>query len=249
MPPVIHPISIQGLSVSYDKKIALTNIFLDVEERHIYGVAGPNGAGKSTLFKAILGLIPAHAGTVRIFGKPLEQARKRIAYVPQKDDIDWQFPATVLDVVLMGRYPYKKLFRRLDASDRKAAEAALDLTGMTAFRHQRIGELSGGQQQRVFIARALCQDAAIYLLDEPFAGVDLTTEEHIIGILKNLAAQGRTLMVIHHDLSTIPTYFDRVILVNQRLVAAGPTATTFTNSNIARTFGGQLPVLHSSRLA
>ncbi|MEY3052817.1 MAG: hypothetical protein RLY31_2602 [Bacteroidota bacterium] len=245
----MHPISIQGLSVSYDKKIALTNIFLEVRERHIYGVVGPNGAGKSTLFKAILGLIPAHAGTVRIFGKPLAQQRKRIAYVPQKDDIDWQFPATVLDVVLMGRYPFKKIFQRINASDRKAAMEALELTGMAAFRSRRIGELSGGQQQRVFLARALCQDAAIYLLDEPFAGVDLTTEEHIIGILKELAACDRTLMVIHHDLSTVPSYFDQVILVNQRLVAAGATASTFTDSNIARTFGGQLPVLHRSRLA
>lgn len=237
-------ISIRGLSVSYDKKLALTNIFLELSGGNIYGVLGPNGAGKSTLFKAILGLIPTGAGQVLINGQAIEKQRRTIAYVPQKDDVDWQFPATVMDVVLMGRYPHKKLFQKLGKTDRLAALEAMRRLGIEHLQDKQIGELSGGQQQRVFLARALCQEAAILLLDEPFAGVDLTTEENIITLLKSLAADGRMLLVVHHDLSSVPYYFDQVVLVNQRLVAVGRTAETFTQENIAKTFGGQLPVLH-----
>ncbi|MEY3368521.1 MAG: High-affinity zinc uptake system ATP-binding protein ZnuC [Bacteroidota bacterium] len=241
-------ISIKGLSVSYDKKLALTNIFLEMSGGNIYGVLGPNGAGKSTLFKAILGLIPTGTGQILINGQPIQKQRKTIAYVPQKDDVDWQFPATVMDVVLMGRYPHKKLFQKLGNNDRLAALDAMRRLGIEHLQDKQIGELSGGQQQRVFLARALCQEASILMLDEPFTGVDLTTEENIIALLKSLAANGKMLLVVHHDLSSVPYYFDQVVLVNQRLVAVGKTTETFTQENIAKTFGGQLPVLHLTGL-
>jgi ABC-type Mn2+/Zn2+ transport system ATPase subunit len=241
-------ISIKGLSVSYDKKLALTNIFLEISGGNICGVLGPNGAGKSTLFKAILGLIPTGAGQILINGQPIQKQRKTIAYVPQKDDVDWQFPATVMDIVLMGRYPHKKLFQKLGENDRLAALEAMRRLGIEHLQDKQIGELSGGQQQRTFLARALCQEASILMLDEPFTGIDLTTEENIIALLKSLAADGKTLLVVHHDLSSVPYYFDQIVLVNQRLVAAGKTAETFTPENIAKTFGGQLPVLHLTGL-
>jgi ABC-type Mn2+/Zn2+ transport system ATPase subunit len=239
----MNSISIKGLSVSYDRKIVLTNIFLDLEPGNVYGIIGPNGAGKSTLFKAILGLIDVNSGAILINGEPIESQRKNIVYVPQKDEVDWQFPATVMDIVMMGRYPHKKLFQRMNRQDEEAAIEALRQIGIEHLKNRQIGELSGGQQQRVFLARALCQGAGILLLDEPFVGVDMTTEEKIISILKNLAAEGKTLLVVHHDLSTVPAYFDKVILINQRLIAAGDTETTFTEENISKAYGGQLPIL------
>ncbi|MEM6963468.1 MAG: metal ABC transporter ATP-binding protein [Bacteroidota bacterium] len=239
-------IQVKGLSVSYEKKRVLTNIFLEVEAGNIYGVVGPNGAGKSTLFKAILGLIDINTGEIKINGKDIRSQRKEVVYVPQKNDVDWTFPATVFDIVLMGRYPHKKIIQRLNREDKKMAIAALEEVGMTAFKDRQIGELSGGQQQRVFLARALCQEADIFFLDEPFVGVDMTTEEKIIQILKRLAAEGKTLLVVHHDLSTVEQYFDKVILLNQRLIAYGDTNTTFTKENIAKAYGGQLPILHKT---
>lgn len=242
----MNPISIHGLSVSYEKKIVLTNIFLEIEPGQVYGVIGPNGAGKSTLFKAVLGLVDTNAGRVLVNGQPIEAQRKNVVYVPQKDDVDWQFPATVMDVVLMGRYPHVKLFQRIGQRDRAVALAAMREIGIENLKNRQIGELSGGQQQRVFLARALCQGAAIFLLDEPFVGVDITTEERIIALLKKLASEGKTLLVVHHDLSTVPSYFDQVVLLNQRLIASGDTATTFTEENIAKAYGGQLPILQKT---
>ncbi|MEZ4954071.1 MAG: metal ABC transporter ATP-binding protein [Saprospiraceae bacterium] len=242
----MNPISITGLSVSYDRKIVLTNIFLELEKGNVYGVVGPNGAGKSTLFKAILGLIDVNAGKVVINGESIKEQRKNVVYVPQKDDVDWQFPATVMDIVEMGRYPHVKLFQGLRKKDKNAALEALREIGIEHLKDRQIGELSGGQQQRVFIARALCQKAEIILLDEPFVGVDITTEEKIISILKKLAAAGKTLLVVHHDLSTVPAYFDKVILLNQRLIAFGNTEETFTEENIAKAYGGQLPILQKT---
>lgn len=242
----MNSISIKGLSVSYDKKIVLTNVYLDIEAGKVYGVIGPNGAGKSTLFKAILGLVDLNAGKILINGQPVEAQRKNIVYVPQKDEVDWQFPATVMDIVMMGRYPHKKLFQRMNKQDEEAALAALREIGIENLKNRQIGELSGGQQQRVFLARALCQGANILLLDEPFVGVDITTEEKIISLLKKLAADGKTLLVVHHDLSTVPAYFDKVILINQRLIASGDTDTTFTEENIAKAYGGQLPILQQT---
>ena len=242
----MNSISIKGLSVSYDKKIVLTNIFLDLEPGNVYGVIGPNGAGKSTLFKAILGLVDMNAGQVLVDGQPSSLQRKNIVYVPQKDDVDWDFPATVMDIVKMGRYPHKKLFQLLNKQDEAAAIAALQEVGIEHLKDRQIGELSGGQQQRVFLARALCQGAGILMPDEPFVGVDVTTEEKIIGILRKLADEGKTLLVVHHDLSSVRSYFDKVILINQRLIACGDTETTFTDENIAKAYGGQLPILQKT---
>ena len=239
-------ITVKGISVSYEKKRVLTNIFLDIFSGNIYGVVGPNGAGKSTLFKAILGLIEANTGKVIFEGKTKKEQRKEVVYVPQKNDVDWSFPATVFDIVLMGRYPHKTVFQRLNKEDKEMAMHALEEVDMLSFRDRQIGELSGGQQQRVFLARALCQEADIFLLDEPFVGVDMTTEDRIIHILKKLASEGKTLLVVHHDLSTVEEYFDKVILLNQRLVAYGDTNTTFTQENIAKAYGGQLPILHKT---
>lgn len=236
-------IDVRGVSVSYEKKRVLTNIFLKIEKGGLYGVVGPNGAGKSTLFKSILGLIDTNSGEVEIMNRPIEEIRPRVAYVPQKDDVDWSFPATVLDVVIQGRYPYKKLTENISKEDRNLAIHALEELGIAQLADRQIGQLSGGQQQRVFIARALCQDADIIFLDEPFVGVDILTEEKIIQILKRLAAEGKTLLVVHHDLSTVENYFDKVILLNQRLIAYGDTAETFTQENMAKCYGPQLTIL------
>ena len=181
----ISIISIKDLSVSYERKRVLTNIFLEIGGGHIYGVIGPNGAGKSTLFKALLGLVKVNTG-LSFINKPVEEMRKHMVYVPRRDEVDWQFPATVKDVVLQGRYPHKKIYQPLSKHDMKIAQKALEDLGITLQKRQ-IGELSGGQQQRVFFARALCQQADIFLLDEPFVGVDMTTEDRIIKILKSLA--------------------------------------------------------------
>ncbi len=237
-------ISVEDLSVSYERKRVLSNIYLHLQAGHIYGVLGPNGAGKSTLFKAILGLLDTASGEIKVNGLPIEAVRKEVVYVPQKSEVDWSFPATVYDVVLMGRYPHKKVFSRLNAADHAKAKAAMDELGITDLQRRQIGELSGGQQQRVFLARALAQEADIFLLDEPFVGVDITTEEKIIQVLKRLASEGKTLLVVHHDLSSVHTYFDQVILLNQRLIAYGPTQEVFVEENIAKAYGGQLPILH-----
>lgn len=241
-------ISIDGLSVSYERQRVLTTIFAEIPAGSVVGVIGPNGAGKSTLFKSILGLIDVNAGRILIHGEPIEPQRKRMAYVPQRDEVDWQFPATVRDVVLMGRYPHKGLLRRLNRHDRQLADAAMEDIGITNLQNRQIGELSGGQQQRVFIARALCQQADIFLLDEPFVGIDITTEEKIVSIMKRLASEGKTMLVVHHDLSSVEQYFDKVLLLNQRLIAFGDTATTFTQENISAAYGPQLTILHKTGL-
>ncbi len=240
---MIHPIAVEGLSVSYDKKRVLTNVYLQIQEGKVIGVLGPNGAGKSTLFKAILGIIEPNSGVVKIFGKDVSDNRRRMAYVPQKDEVDWTFPATVKDVVLMGRYPAKTIWQRMDANDHKKADEAMEELSILDLSSRQIGALSGGQQQRVFLARALCQEADILLLDEPFVGVDITTEEHIIRVLRKLSLQGKTLLVVHHDLATVRGYFDQVILINQRIVAYGDTETTFVTDNIAKTYGAQHTIL------
>lgn len=241
-------LTIKDLSVSYERKRVLTNIFLDVKGGHIYGVIGPNGAGKSTLFKAMLGLIEVNTGSILIEGRPVEDMRKKLVYVPQKDEVDWQFPATVSDIVLQGRYPHKKIYQSLSKYDHNVADEAMQNLGISHLAKRQIGELSGGQQQRVFLARALCQQADIFFLDEPFVGVDITTEERIIRILQVLAKEGKTILVIHHDLSTVENYFDHIILINQRLIASGETKTTFTPQNIDATYRAQLPILHKTGL-
>jgi ABC-type Mn2+/Zn2+ transport system ATPase subunit len=242
--PNVKAISVQGLSVSYEQKRILTNIFLDIEKGFLYGLIGPNGAGKSTFFKSILGLIPIDSGTITINGNSIQASRKQVVYVPQKIDVDWSFPTTVFDVVMMGRYPHKAFYQRLDALDKNIAMDALEEVGISHLKSRQIGELSGGQQQRVFLARALCQQAEILMLDEPFVGVDMTTEEKIIQILKKLAAVGKTILVVHHDLGSVVDYFDKVILLNQRLIAYGDVLTTFTEENITNAYKSQLPILH-----
>ena len=237
-------IDIKGLSVSYDKKRVLTNIHLQILPGNIYGIVGPNGAGKSTLFKSILGLIENDAGKITVFGEPIDEVRKRVAYVPQKDDVDWSFPATVKDIVLMGRYPHKSLFQRLNREDHEIAFQAMVDLGIEMLKDRQIGELSGGQQQRVFLARAICQQAEMIFLDEPFVGVDAMTENKIIELLKAMSIEGKTFLVVHHDLSSVEEYFDMVVLLNQRLIAAGDVKNTFTQDLISKTYGPQLTILH-----
>ena len=238
-----HPIVIEGLSVSYDKKRVLSNVYLHLEEGKLIGVLGPNGAGKSTLFKAILGLIDSNAGNIKVYGEDIRENRKRMAYVPQRDEVDWTFPATVRDIVLMGRFPAKTIWQKMDATDHQKAKEAMEELSILDLADRQIGALSGGQQQRVFLARALCQEADILMLDEPFVGVDITTEEHIIRVLRKLSHEGKTLLVVHHDLSSVKAYFDQVILINQRLIAYGDTETTFVAENIANTYGAPHTIL------
>lgn len=239
-------ISIKGLNVSYQNKRVLTNIYLEIDSGQTYGVIGPNGAGKSTLFKSILGLIDYDAGQISVFGKEIDQVRKKVAYVPQRDEVDWTFPATVKDLVLMGRYPHKKVLQRINAEDYRKVDEALEKLGIGDLSGRQIGQLSGGQQQRVFIARALAQEAELFFFDEPFVGVDITTEEKIIQIMKYLADEGKTVLVVHHDLSTIEEYFSSVIMINQRLIAYGKTSEVFIQQNIAQCYGPQLTMLHNT---
>ncbi|MEM6770199.1 MAG: metal ABC transporter ATP-binding protein [Bacteroidota bacterium] len=239
-------ISVKDLSVAYDRKRVLSNIFLEIEEGHRYGILGPNGSGKSTLLKAILGLIEDYEGTVEVLGKDVRRVRRQVVYVPQRSEIDFTFPATVKDVVLMGRYPHKTVFQRLGPQDQQLAEAAMKELDILDLQNRQIGELSGGQQQRTFLARALTQQADVLLLDEPFVGVDIPTEEKIIEVLRGLSADGKTLLVVHHDLQAVPEYFDHVILLNQRLVAAGPTSEVFTPAILRQAFGGQLALLQQA---
>ncbi len=241
--PAPPPIEVHDLTVSYHRKPVLWDIDLTIPEGRMVGVIGPNGAGKSTLIKAILGLVPAASGWVRIFGEPYAKRRRDIGYVPQRESVDWDFPVDVLDVVTMGTYGRLGWIRRPGAAQRAAAMAALDKVGMTELATRQISQLSGGQQQRVFLARALAQEAQIYLMDEPFAGVDAATEGAIVNVLRDLRAQGKTLVVIHHDLQTVEEYFDSVVLINMRLVAAGPTAEAFTRKNLHATYGGRLTIL------
>lgn len=239
-------VSISDLSVSYDRKRVLSNIFLNFEEGHRYGILGPNGSGKSTLLKAVLGLLEDYSGEVRIWGQPVEKVRRRVVYVPQRSEIDFTFPATVRDVVMMGRYPHKKVFQRMTAKDRELVDYALEELAIADLQDRQIGELSGGQQQRAFLARALAQEAELLLLDEPFVGVDIPTEEKIIEVLRKLSDAGKTLLVVHHDLQAVPDYFDHIVLLNQRLIAAGPTEATFTKENLSAAFGGQLALLQQA---
>lgn len=233
-----YTLEVNGLTVAYDNKVILNNFRLSLPAGKLYGLIGPNGSGKSTLFKSILGLLATDQGDIQLGGAPISALRKHIAYVPQKEEIDWQFPATVMDVVLMGRYPHKRTFARINKNDREKALSHLRELDIEAFQNKQISELSGGQQQRVFIARALAQEADIYFLDEPFVGVDVTTEDKIMTLLKRLVREGKTVIIIHHDLSKAKAYFDDLILINRRLIAFGPAQQVMTEENILRTFSG-----------
>ncbi|MEL6619607.1 MAG: metal ABC transporter ATP-binding protein [Pseudomonadota bacterium] len=234
------PLAVRGLTVSYGETPAIFSVDMTVRAGAMTAIVGPNGAGKSTLLKAALGVIKPLAGTATVYGAPLEQMRDRIAYVPQRASVDWDFPVRVVDVVMMGMYRQLGLLGRVRGTHRMLAMDCLSRVGMTDFAHRQIGQLSGGQQQRVFLARALAQQAEIYVLDEPFAGVDAATEKAIIGVLKDLRDAGRTVLAVHHDLATVPDYFDDVVLLNTQVVAAGPVGTTFTEDNLQSTYGGRL---------
>lgn len=238
-----YTINIENLTVTYGTKTVLSNINLQLDSGQVYGVIGPNGSGKSTMFKSVLDLLEPDSGSVTANGQPVSKLSIYTAYIPQKEEIDFDFPATVLDVVLNGRYPHKDVFSRLSKQDRQLAEESLKKVDMFEFRNRQIGQLSGGQQQRVFMARALAQDAEILLLDEPFSGVDVTTEERLIELLKTLAAKGKTVLVIHHDLSDVDEYFDQVIMLNQRLIAFGQTDKVFTDENIRKCYHGRSAIL------
>ncbi len=239
----MYSIEINGLSVAYEHKRVLSNIYLKIEPGFIYGLIGPNGAGKSTLFKSILKEVEPNAGEIKILGSVSKDMLIKIAYVPQRDEVDWQFPATVYDIVSMGRFPHKRLLDRLNTTDRTIILEALDQLDIMKLKDRQIGELSGGQQQRVFLARALCQQSEILLMDEPFVGVDIKTENKIIDILKDLVSKGKTVLVVHHDLDSVMMYFDRVILINQKLMAYGDTKTVFTKENISATYSSQSNLL------
>ncbi|CAN5897438.1 manganese ABC transporter ATP-binding protein MntB [soil metagenome] len=236
-------VEVHDLTVSYDRKPVLWDIDLTLPAGALVGIIGPNGAGKSTLIKAIMGLVPLSSGFVRIFNQTLQKVRKRVSYVPQRESVDWDFPASVYDVVLMGRYGSLGLFKRPSAADKEAAREALDQVGMASYANRQISQLSGGQQQRVFLARALAQNADLYLMDEPFAGVDAATESAIIELLRHMREQGKTVVVVHHDLQSAADYFDWILLLNLRLVGSGPSDQLLTQSLLEETYGGKLTVL------
>ena len=236
-------VEVHDLTVSYDRKPVLWGIDLTLPAGALVGVIGPNGAGKSTLIKAMMDLLPSSSGYVRIFNEPIKQVHKRISYVPQRESVDWDFPASVFDVVLMGRYGKLGLFRGPRKADKDAAMEALEKVNMHTFASRQISQLSGGQQQRVFLARALAQNADVYFMDEPFAGVDIATETAIIELLRQMRSQGKTVIVVHHDLQSAAEYFDWVVLLNMRLVGSGPTEKVLTQELLEQTYGGKLTVL------
>lgn len=242
-PPPVPAVEVHDFSVAYRKRPVIWNIDFALPPGRLVGIVGPNGAGKSTLIKGILGLVPAASGWVKIFGEPYQRQRRRVGYVPQRESVDWDFPTNVFDVVLMGRYGHLGLIKRPTAKDKEIAWKCLERVGMTAFARRQIRQLSGGQQQRVFLARALAQDADVYFMDEPFAGVDAATETAILELLGSLRSQGKTVVVVHHDLQTVARYFDWVILLNMRLIACGPTREVFTAENLQKTYGGRLTLM------
>ena len=232
-------VEVTDLTVAYGEKPVLWDVDLDVPKGVLMAIVGPNGAGKTTLMRAILGLVKPAAGQALVHGRPYAEQRRLVAYVPQRGTVDWDFPTSVLDVVLMGRYGRLGWVRRPGAADRAAAREALEQVGMTELSGRQISQLSGGQQQRVFLARALVQGAEVYFMDEPFQGVDATTEKAIVELLRTLRAGGKTVVAVHHDLQTVPEYFDQVTLLNVRRIASGPVAECFTEENLRRTYGGR----------
>jgi manganese/zinc/iron transport system ATP- binding protein len=246
MTPTPLAIQVTDLTVAYQSKPVLWDIDLDVPAGILMAIVGPNGAGKTTLIKSILGLIQPAAGQVLIEGKPYKEQRRLVAYVPQRGSVDWDFPTNVLDVVMMGRYGSLGWIRRSGRREKEMAMEALEKVGMAKFHDRQISQLSGGQQQRVFLARALVQDAQVYFMDEPFQGVDATTERAIVTLLKELRAAGKTVVAVHHDLQTVPEYFDWVTLLNVQRIASGPVSEVFTDHNLKRTYGGRIAFLNNS---
>jgi manganese/zinc/iron transport system ATP- binding protein len=231
------------MTVAYDRKPVLWDVDYDAPSGALVAVVGPNGAGKTTFIKAALGLLPLASGSVEFWGAKYETVRRRVGYVPQRESVDWDFPISALEVVCMGRYGKIGWFRRVGPAHRKAALACLEQVGMEDYASRQINQLSGGQQQRVFLARALAQEAELYFMDEPFVGVDAATERAIVDILKALQASGKTVIAVHHDLVTVPEYYDHVLLLNTRVIAEGSTDETFTQENLKKTYGGRLTLL------
>lgn len=236
-------LEVHDLTVSYDKKPVLWDVDFTIPYGSLVGVIGPNGAGKSTLIKAIMNLVPKGSGYVNIYDDILDNVRYKISYVPQRESVDWDFPASVLDVVLMGRYGKKGLLKRLSKKDKEIAYESLKRVNMLDFANRQISQLSGGQQQRTFLARALAQEADLYLMDEPFAGVDAASERSIVELLLKMRKEGKTIIVVHHDLQSAIDYFDWTLLLNTRLVASGPTKRVFTTELLQETYGGKLTLL------
>ena len=240
-------VEVHNLTVAYDRRPVLWDIDFKAPAGQLIGVLGPNGSGKTTLLKSIMGLIKPSSGYAKLFDQKLEDVRHRVSYVPQRESVDWDFPISVREVVLMGRYRPGKLLRRLQKEDYRLADEALERVGMTAFAKRQIAQLSGGQQQRVFVARSLAQQADLYLMDEPFAGVDAASEEAILTLLAEMKQAGKTVFIVHHDLQTAQQFFDWLVLLNTRLIAAGPTEEVFTEERLLAAYGGQLTIL--SRVA
>ncbi|MEP0847305.1 MAG: metal ABC transporter ATP-binding protein [Phycisphaerae bacterium] len=234
------------MTVAYHRKPVLWDVDYDAPDGKLIGIVGPNGAGKSTLLKGVLELVPRVSGRVTIYGRPYREQRRLVGYVPQRESVDWDFPVSALDVVAMGRYGELGWLRPVSRVQKQIAMAALERVGLADFSRRQISQLSGGQQQRVFLARALAQDARVYLMDEPFASVDAATEKAIVRVLHDLRAGGKTVLVVHHDLQTVREYFDHVLLLNMRIVAAGPTADIFTEENLRKTYGGRLTLLEEA---
>jgi manganese/zinc/iron transport system ATP- binding protein len=237
------PLAVRDLTVAYHRKPVLWNVSLNIPAGSLVGLVGPNGAGKSTLLKSVVDMVPRVSGQVLIFGQPYRQSRRRLAYVPQRESVDWDFPATALDVVLMGTYGRLGWFKRVGRAERAQALSALAQMEIDHLAKRQISQLSGGQQQRTFLARALVQEADLYLMDEPFAAVDAATEKAIVHLMRQLQSQGKTIIVVHHDLHTVPEYFDFLVLLNLYLVAAGPMEQVFTKENLHKTYGGKLTLL------
>lgn len=239
-----HPaLEAHDLTVTYDKRPALYGIDVEIAEGSLVGIVGPNGAGKSTLIKSVMGVVPSSGGWVKVFGKPVRENLRRVGYVPQRESVDWDFPVTVMDVAMMGTYGRLGLFRRPGKQEKLRAAEALEKVGMLPYSNRQIGNLSGGQQQRVFLARALAQDSDLYLMDEPFAGVDAATEAAIVTLLKEMRERGKTVLVVHHDLQSASEYFDSLLLLNMRLVAYGKVEDVYTPELLQKTYGGRLTIL------
>ena len=238
-----NSIEVHNLSVAYNRIPVLWDIDFELPQGQIIGIVGPNGSGKSTLLKAIMGLVPLSSGFSKIFDKELDLVREKVAYVPQRESVDWNFPATVEDVVRMGRYKRGKLFNRLSSIDKQLAIEAIEKVKLTPYKDRQISQLSGGQQQRVFLARALAQGADVFVMDEPFVGVDVATEKTILELLISMKNEGKTVVIVHHDLQTVSDSFDYLVLLNTRLIAHGPTKEILTEENLQATYGGQLNLL------
>ena len=236
-------LEVHDLTVSYDRKPVLWSVDFDIPVGKLVGIVGPNGSGKSTLIKTIMGLVKPGSGYVRLFNQPLDEVRHRVSYIPQRESVDWDFPASVLDVVLMGTYGKLGLFKRPRKAEIELAMDCLRKVRMEQFVKRQISQLSGGQQQRVFLARALAQNADLYLMDEPFAGVDAATEQAIFELMLKMRSEGKTLIIVHHDLQSARKYFDWLVLLNMRLVAAGPIDELFIDSLLEETYGGKLSLL------